>query len=156
MKRFACLALLLALAGFPSGARAFDADHLKAYCQDGNHNYKITPGLQPNQRPAVKSVLDLKPGRYLLPDGSRLEVNDPVEVQVADSRSAKPVYLKQVNPTYTLWIKPKKNPLFGTHAADDIAGQEFGGCSLEQLSELLQKNRMPMTFAADNSKEDKR
>jgi hypothetical protein len=156
VKEFGLLVLVLGVLGAWAPAHAFTAPELEAYCQDGNHNFRIAKGLQPDQRPANAAVLDLLPGRYELPDGSKLEVNPEVELQIADSRGAKPTFTTQKYPTYTLWILPHKNPLIGTHAADKIHGQEFGGCSLEQLSELLKKNNMPIEFKEDKDADEKK
>jgi hypothetical protein len=137
-------------------AHAFPAKDLEAYCQDGNHNYKVTPGMQLNHLPALRPVLDLAPGIYKMPDGSRLQVNGIFEAQVTDNNlKAKPVYTTQKANSYTLWIQPQKNPIFGTNGADKIAGHEIGGCSLEQLSELLQRNSLPVQFEEDKEAEEK-
>ena len=59
VKKLCFLLAVLVSWGLSAPAHAFTAPEMEAYCQDGNHNFRITKGLQPDQRPAAQEVIQL-------------------------------------------------------------------------------------------------
>jgi len=125
MKQISIIPLLLSLLFLNSvSAKGFGKDDMVKFCSD-----KKSPitGKQFNGDRANKTVMKMVAGKYSYPNGGAL--------------------LLFLNNNYVLKLPKNSNGIHGTSADDLMAsGGILGGCSKEQLSEVMRENGLKSLY----------
>lgn len=121
MLAFLALALLVPATAYAS--KDMDMRALHDFCKDDDRAAPPAPGKQFTGDAADPAVMVFKAGEYKLDDaGSTLVLN--------------------TDGSYVLSLGSGYNPVFGSDGDDMMKGRVLGGCTREQLSEVLSKNKI--------------
>lgn len=113
------LAIFL-LISVANGGSGWNYDTISRFCK--KHEKPIKTTIQPNGKKANSAVLKFVGGKYKYPDGGAMLLFN--------------------NGYYIVKLPNSTKATYGTSGDDILGGRLAGGCSLEQLSEFLNKNSM--------------
>lgn len=110
--------------GMVNADNEFGQPEISQFCKEPDRA-QPEKGMHFNGRQADAKILGLPPGKYETVRGGRIEIFE--------------------NNHYLVQLPSERNGIYGTDGDDLLArGGTVGGCSLEQLSEAIENNKLEL------------